>query len=83
MVLAVAAYNSGRTWPWCGLISKDNRQTRAKFLCVNCGYENTADVVGAIDVLTQEYGLLACEDPVHSGVPGEAGTTEATAQITA
>jgi len=39
-----------QTCPSCGHVSKDNRQTQAKFLCVDCGHENHADLVGAINV---------------------------------
>ena len=40
-------------WHAAGRIaaSKDNLQTQAKFLCVDCGYENHVDVVGAIRLL--------------------------------
>ena len=40
MLLAVAPHHTSQTCPCCGHVSKDNRQTQAKFLCVNCGYEN-------------------------------------------
>jgi len=32
---------------------KDNRKSD-KFLCLNCGYENHSDVVGAINIARQE-----------------------------
>ena len=38
MLLAVPPHNTSRTCPCCGHVSKDNRQTQAKFLCVDCGY---------------------------------------------
>jgi transposase len=50
MLLAVPPHHTSRTCPCCDHVSKDNRQTQAKFLCVECGYENHADVVGAINV---------------------------------
>lgn len=67
MLLAVPPHNTSRTCPCCGLVSKDNRQTQAKFLCVDCGYENNADVVGAINVLERGYRLLACGESAQSG----------------
>ena len=48
---AIPPQNTGRTCLCCGHVSKNNRQTQAKFLCGDCGYENNADVVGAINVL--------------------------------
>ncbi|MGV8899319.1 MAG: zinc ribbon domain-containing protein [Burkholderiaceae bacterium] len=51
---------TSRTCPCCVHISKDNRLTQAKFLCVVCGYENHADVVDAINVLERGYRLLIC-----------------------
>jgi putative transposase len=67
MLLAVPPHNTSRTCPCCGHISKDNRQTQAKFLCLDCGYENHADVVGAINVLERGYRLLACREMAQSG----------------
>ncbi len=66
ILIAVPVYNSSRTCPevTCGHISADNRKTQAKFRCVNCGYENNADVVGAINILERGYRLLACGESV-------------------
>ena len=66
-LLAVPPHNTSRTCPCCGNISKDNRQTQAKFLCVDCGYKHNADVVGAINVLARGHRVLACGEPVQSG----------------
>ena len=79
MLLAVPPHNTSRTCPCCGHIAKENRITQAVFLCVDCGYENNADVVGAINVLERGYRLLACGESVQSGrsvkqVPAEATT---------
>ncbi len=78
MLLAVPPHNTSRTCPCCGHISKDNRQTQAKFLCVDCGYKNHADVVGAINVLERGYRLLACGDSVQQGRSMKQEPTEAT-----
>jgi len=61
MLIAVPPQNTSRTCPACGHISKDNRQTQAEFVCVECGYENNADVVGAINILRAGHARLACE----------------------
>ncbi len=78
MLLAVPPHNTSRTCPCCGHVSQDNRQTQAKFLCVDCGYENHADVVGAINVLERGYRLLACGEMVQSGRSKKQEPTEAT-----
>lgn len=67
ILLAVPPHYTSQTCPCCGHRSKDNRQTQAKFLCVDCGYENHADVVGAINVLERGYRLLACGESAPSG----------------
>lgn len=61
-LIAVPPRNTSRTCPACGHISADNRQTQARFECVECGYENNADVVGAINVLRAGHARLACAD---------------------
>ncbi len=66
ILFAVPAHHTSQTCPCCGHISKDNRQTQARFACVECGYENHADVVGAINVLERGHRLLACGDGVLS-----------------
>lgn len=68
ILLAVPAQNTSRTCPSCAHISNDNRLTQAKFLCVDCGYENNADVVGAINILERGHRLLACGEWVQSGL---------------
>jgi len=59
-------------------VSGDNRLTPAKFLCVGCGYENNADVVGAINILARGHHVLACGEPVQSGRSVKQEPTEAT-----
>jgi len=61
ILVAVPPQNTSRTCPECGHVSKDNRQTQADFVCVECGYENNADVVGAINVLRAGHAQFACE----------------------
>jgi putative transposase len=78
MLLAVPPHNTSRTCPCCGHIAKENRQTQAAFLCVDCGYENNADVVGAINVLARGYRVLACGESAQSGHSVKQEPTEAT-----
>jgi len=56
----VPAHNTSRTCPCCGHIAKENRLTPTKFLCVDCGYEENADVVGAMNVLAPGHRVAAC-----------------------
>ncbi len=60
-LIAVPPKNTSRTCPGCGHISADNRQSQALFVCVACGFEENADVVGAINVLRAGHARLACE----------------------
>jgi putative transposase len=52
-LIIVPPHNTSRTCPCCGHISADNRRTQARFACVECGYENHADVVSAINILSR------------------------------
>ena len=50
-LVAVPPHNTSRTCPCCGHTDKENRPTQAKFECIECGYSENADVVGAINIL--------------------------------
>jgi putative transposase len=65
--LAVPPQNTSRTCPHCGHVSGNNRRTQAEFGCVECGFQENADLVGAINVLRAGHARLACE------VNGEVG----------
>jgi putative transposase len=67
MLVAVPPQNTSRTCPVCGHVSSDNRKTQAPFRCVECGYENNADVVGAINILARGLRVAACGEPAQSG----------------
>jgi len=60
-LIAVPAQNTSRTCPCCGHVSADNRQTQARFECVECSFEENADLVGAINVLRHGEALLSSE----------------------
>ncbi len=64
MLVAVPPHHTSQTCPHCGHISPDNRRTQAQFLCVQCGYQNHADVVGAMNILERGLRLLACGEDV-------------------
>jgi putative transposase len=67
LFLAVPPQNTSRTCPCCGHVSKDNRKSQAVFACVECGFAENADLVGAINVLRAGHARLACQ------VNGEVG----------
>ena len=78
MLLAVAPHHTSQTCPACAHVSTDNRQTQATFLCVDCGYKNHADVVGAINILARGHRVLACGETAQSGRSMKQVPTEAT-----
>jgi putative transposase len=53
MVIKVPPHHTSQKCPSCHHVAKENRLTQAEFVCVECGYKNNADVVGAINVLTR------------------------------
>ncbi|VWB39428.1 RNA-guided endonuclease InsQ/TnpB family protein [Burkholderia lata] len=66
-LMAVPPANTSRTCPACGYMSADNRTTQEKFACVECSYEENADVVGALNILARGHRVAACGEPVQSG----------------
>ncbi|WP_345370250.1 transposase, partial [Paenalcaligenes hermetiae] len=72
-LVAVPPQNTSRSCPCCGHVSADNRQTQARFACVECGFEENADLVGAINVLRAGHARFACEVSDAVGSPA-AGT---------
>ena len=61
-LLAVPPRNTSRTCPCCGHVAKENRLSQARFECVDCGFEENADLVGAINVLRAGHARLACAE---------------------
>lgn len=59
LVLRVPAQYTSQTCPSCRHVAKENRITRAEFVCVECGFSENADLVGAINVLAKGHVLLA------------------------
>ena len=61
MLLAMPPANTSRTCPACGCVSAQNRRTQEKFACVACRFEENADLVGAINILSRGICLLRDE----------------------
>lgn len=59
-VLYVDPKHTSQTCPACGHVSKENRTTQADFSCTECGYENNADYVGALNIRARGHRVLAC-----------------------
>jgi putative transposase len=51
----VPPHNTSRTCPACGHVAKENRTTQARFACVACGFEDNADLVGAITDMQRHH----------------------------
>lgn len=77
-LIAVPPQNTSRMCPSCGHVSKENRQTQARFECVACGYANHADVVGALNILAAGHAAYACGGAAPSGRPMKQEPAEAT-----
>jgi transposase, IS605 orfB family len=58
-LVAVPPQNTSRTCPSCGYTAKENRKTQSEFECVDCGYTENADLVGAINILNRGQAILA------------------------
>ena len=61
-LVAVPPRNTSRTCPCCDHVAKENRLSQARFECVACGFEENADLVGAINVLRAGHARLACAE---------------------
>jgi len=60
ILVPVPAHYTSQTCPACGHVANENRQTQARFECVDCGHEENADVVGAMNVLARGHRVAAC-----------------------
>lgn len=60
-VIAVPPQYTSQTCPCCHHVSKENRKTQERFLCIDCGYQEHADLVGAMNILRAGHARLACE----------------------
>jgi putative transposase len=82
-LIVVPPQNTSRTCPACGHVSADSRPTQARFECVACGFEDNADVVGAINILSRGMQLLRDEgrDTTDASVGMLAGGPPASARM--
>lgn len=79
MLIRVTPHHTSQTCPACGHVDENNRKTQAEFLCTRCGFEQNADVVGAINILRAGHARMACGSNCTSSrkqEPAEATTQE-------
>ena len=63
--LPVPPQNTSRFCPCCEHVSKDNRKSQSEFVCVECGFSENADLVGAIN--TKRLGIASFVCSLSSG----------------
>jgi putative transposase len=75
--MAVPPQYTSQTCPACGHVDAGNRKEQAHFACLACEYEENADVVGAINILSRGMQVLRGEglDAAHAcaGPQGRSG----------
>jgi len=71
-LILVPPQNTSRRCPRCDYVSAQNRRTQGWFACIECGFEDNADRVGAINILRAGHARCACEvsDAVRSPAAG-------------
>ena len=60
-LVKVPPHKTSQMCPACNYVSKENRKTQAGFCCGQCGFEENADLVGAINILRAGLARLACQ----------------------
>jgi putative transposase len=69
LLAPVPPQNTSTTCPGCGQISKENRKRQAQLACVEWGFSENADLVGAINILRAGYARITCQvNPELAGV---------------
>ena len=79
-VLAINPAYTSQKCACCGHTHKDNRQSQSRFICLECGYKENADINGARNILAAGHAVLACE--VNGALmPSAAGTRRLSNQV--
>ena len=60
LLVPVPPQNTSRFCPCCEHVSKDNRKSQSEFFCVECGFSENADLVGAINIKRLGIASLVC-----------------------
>ena len=61
LVLVPPQYTS-QTCSFCGHVSKGNRTSQSRFVCVECSHAQNADLNAALNILAAGLAVLACGD---------------------
>jgi len=61
----------------CKHVAKENRQTQAKFECINCGHQANADINAACNILAVGHTVLSVEDRCSKDRPMKQKTCDA------
>ena len=80
---AVPPQYTSQECPCCGHTAKDNRKTQAHFVCMDCGFAEHADLVGAINIRRAGLARLACGDTSLEVRASAQESTEDTRQLLA
>ena len=69
LLVKVNPQYTSQTCSQCQHITKENRQTQAKFECVKCGHKANADVNAAKNILSAGHAVLSAEGGCGKGRP--------------
>ena len=76
LLVKVNPQYTSQTYCKCGHVAKENRQTQAKFECVDCGYVANADFNAARNILSAGHAVLSAEGGCGKGRPTIQKTSE-------
>lgn len=75
-VLAIPPAYTSQRCACCGHTEKANRLSQSKFVCLECGYTENADINGARNILAAGHAVLACGGMAQPGRPLKQEPTE-------
>ena len=59
-LLKVLPHYTSQTCLSCRHVARENRKTQSDFVCVECGFTENADIVGAKNILMAGHAKIAC-----------------------
>ena len=81
-LVTVPPHNTSRICPGCGHTAAENRPTQALFRCVKCGFEDNADLVGAINIRSRGMQMLRDQgQDTGEASPGCASTARIACEV--
>ena len=60
LLIPVPPQNTSRFCPCCEHVSQDHRKSQSEFVCVECGFSENADLVGAINIKRLGIASFVC-----------------------